>query len=257
VEFGAEVSITYVMGGLARDYGPEGESPYSGDLEGLALHWLEVAEATRMPFDPRLWTEGPIASTYPACLALRAAAEQRGDRAYLRALREGLMCFRRKLDTREALVEEARRAGLDVPRFRIALDSHGTVEEFGNDLERTCTVPDGAPEDKIVDAGDGRKRVTFPTIELMGEDGRAHWVFGYSPYEDLRDAALAAGASPLGEDAPTVLDALKRFGRLATAEVEAVCNLPEPKAAAELWAMAAEWRVKPLRVLTGHLWEVA
>ena len=69
-----------------------------------------------MPVDPRLWTEGPIRSTYPACMAVKAAAEQGPEAAgrYLRALREGLLCFRRKLDAKEALVEEARGAGLDV-----------------------------------------------------------------------------------------------------------------------------------------------
>ena len=86
-----------------------------------------------MPVDPRLWSEGPIRSTYPACMAVKAAAEQGADAAarYLRALREGLMCFRRKLDAPEALVEEARAAGLDVARFRIDLGSNAIVEAFG------------------------------------------------------------------------------------------------------------------------------
>ena len=44
---------------------------------------------------------------------------------------------------------------------------------------------------------------------------------------------------------------------MATAEVEAVCGLPGPRASAELWALAADWKVKPVRVLTGWLWEPA
>jgi hypothetical protein len=36
-----------------------------------------------------------------------------------------------------------------------------------------------------------------------------------------------------------------------------VCGLPEPRAQAELWRMASEWQVKPTRVLTGYLWELA
>src|SRR5215210_858615 len=103
----------------------------------LVEEWLEVADEGGMPIDPRLWTEGPIASTYPACMAAKAASEQGEEAAhrYVRTLREGLMCFRRKLDTTEALVEEARRARLDVERFRIDLASNATVEAFGNDLE--------------------------------------------------------------------------------------------------------------------------
>src|SRR5436305_3665105 len=126
-EFGDGLSWTYVMGGLARDY----QSPSYEDAEagiggtrgvypGLIAHWMDVADAGRMPIDPRLWVEGPIATTYPACMAVKAAQEQAedGGYGYLRTLREGLLCFRRKLDTTEALVEEARRAGLSVERVR-------------------------------------------------------------------------------------------------------------------------------------------
>jgi hypothetical protein len=72
----------------------------------------------------------------------------------------------------------------------------------------------------------------------------------------LRAAALAAGAAPDG-GLPGVEDALRRFGRMATPEVAAVCDLPGPRAAAELWRLASEWRVRPDRVLTGELWAAA
>jgi putative protein-disulfide isomerase len=91
MEFGTDLSVTYVMGGLARQF---------DDPASMIVPWLDVSERSRMPLDPRLWSEGPISSSYPACMAVKAAAEQ-GDEAagrYLRTLREGLMCFRRKLD---------------------------------------------------------------------------------------------------------------------------------------------------------------
>jgi putative protein-disulfide isomerase len=244
VEFGEEVSFTYVMGGLARQYEPR-------DAGERIVEWLERAGQGGMPLDPLLWREGPIQSTYPACMAVKAAAEQGRPGDYLRSLREGLMCFRRKLDTSEALVEEARRAGLDVERFRIDLQSHAIVEAFGADLEEARSIPSQAQgHDGVAAGGD---RVVFPTLRF-GEDG---WVFGPQPYEAYREAAIAAGAQPAGADPPDVLDALGRFGRMATAEVEAVCELPGPRAHAELWTLAADWKVKPLRVLTGWLWEPA
>jgi predicted DsbA family dithiol-disulfide isomerase len=223
VEFGADLSITYVMGGLAREY----EAPY----ESRVMEWLEHAGRSGMPFDPRLWTEGPIRSTYPACMAVKAAAEQGPEAAgrYLRALREGLMCLRRKLDAKEALVEEARGAGLDAARFRIDLESNAIVEAFGADLEAT--------------RAHGRELPFF----VVGDEAIA--VGG------LRAAVLRAGAGPAGEPWPDVPAALARFGRMATPEVEAVCDLPGPRANAELWRLAAEWRVRPVRVLTGMLWE--
>jgi hypothetical protein len=192
-----------------------------------------------MPIDPRLWRDGPIGSSYPACMAVKAAAEQGEGAAgrYLRAVREGLMCFRRKLDTTEALVEEARAAGLDVERFRIDLGSHAIVEAFGNDLEETRA---------------GGEPIALPSVAFGGREPVA-----LRSYDELRAAALDAGATGIDAPAPGVLDALRRFGRMATAEVAAICNLPGPRAPAELWRLAAEWQVKPLRVVTGELWEAA
>ncbi len=38
---------------------------------------LELAgDASGIPVDPRLWLEGPPSSPYPACIAVKAAAEQ-------------------------------------------------------------------------------------------------------------------------------------------------------------------------------------
>jgi predicted DsbA family dithiol-disulfide isomerase len=250
-EFGAGVSWSWVMVGLSREI--------PADTRGLALHWLGVAERSGMPIDPLLWKESPIASTYPACMAVKAAAEQ-GEVAatrYLRVVREGLMCLRRKLDTTEALVEAAREAGLDVERFRSALGSHGIVEAFGADLEESRAVPDAAREADQVAVGEGGERVSIPSAVFIGEEGDRHWWFGPGSYEGLRTTALAAGASAVGDERPGVLDALRRFGRMATLEVEEVCGLPGPRTHAELWRLASEWQVKPLPALTGHLWELA
>lgn len=237
VEFGGSLHWTYVMGGYARDF--------QGVYPGVMGHWLDLADEGGMPFDPRIWDEGPIASTYPACMAVKAASEQASDSgyAYLRALREGLMCRRRKLDTTEALVEEARAVRLDVERFRLDLSSNAIVEAFGNDLEATRNPPEGEP-------------LALPTMVFTGGDGERRLVSGAEPWERYRDAALAAGAEP-GAERPSVIEALRRFGRMATKEVEVVCGLPGPRAHAELWRLAGEWEVRPVPVLTGHLWEPA
>ena len=238
------------MGGLARDYTNTREA-----LDARLAHWLDIADRGEMPIDPRLWRESAIGSSYPACMAVKAAAEQAADGGYryLRAVREGLMCFRRKLDTTEALVEEARRAGLDVERFRLDLASNATVEAFGNDLEETRTPPEGAH----VTSSSGPERISFPSVLFVGEDGARHGAWEFHSYDELRAAAVAAGAEPVGGPPPGVLEALARFGTMATAEVAAVCALPGPRAPAELWRLASEWQVRPVRVVTGELWERA
>lgn len=265
VEFGETLEWTWVMGGLARDYGQGYEDAEAGvtgrevPYPRLMAHWLDVADATRMPLDPRLWTEGPIRSTYPACMAVKAAAEQSPEAAYayLRAVREGLLCFRRKLDNTEALVEEARTARLDVERFRRDLASNAIVEAFGADLEEARTVPEAARAEGQVKEGQGRERVSFPSVTFAGEKGECRAVFGHRPYEEYRAAVEGAGGRASDGEPPGVMEALARFGRMATRELEVVCELAEPRAAAELWRLACDWRVRPVRVLTGWLWERA
>ncbi|HEV2724395.1 MAG TPA: DsbA family protein [Thermoleophilaceae bacterium] len=249
VEFGDELQWTFVMGGLAREF----------ESEGLVPHWLDAAAESGMPTDPRAWYEGPIRSSYPACMAVKAAQEQGPDLAarYLRALREGIVALRRKLDTREALVEEARGVGLDVERFRIDLGSHAIVEGFGGDLEESREVPDVVREaDKVrCSASVGEERVPFPTFRFEG-DG-VHWTCGFRPHSALREAALAAGARPSDRPRPDVMGALDGFGRMAVPEVAAVCDLPALRAEVELARLALDWRVRPVPVGCGRLWEPA
>jgi len=83
-----------------------------------------------------------------------------------------------------------------------------------------------------------------PAIEL-GDVVLQGWV----EYDELRAAALAAGAEPDGAGPPPVEDALQRFGSMTAVEVGAVCSLPGPRAPAELWSLAAEWRAREDRGL--------
>ena len=241
-DLGESLRFTYVMCGMAREF---------GDPETLIGEALGAAERSGMPVDPRLWLEAPPGSSFPACIAVEAAAEQGDPAAYLRRLREGLLCRRRKLDTTEALVEEARAVpGLDAQRFRIDLGSHATLEAFGADLDRAAAV---APEHHA----EGADRVKLPSLEFHGVGGAVHGVYGFAAYEELRAAALASGAEPSGSPHPSVQDALRHFGTMASAEVAAVCELPGPRAPAELWRLATEWRIKSERVGSGELWTLA
>lgn len=235
-EFGDGVAITYVMGGLAREFRKPAVT---------AEHQLDAMAASGMPGDPRVWLSRPPSSSYPACLAVKAAAEQGLDGPYLRRVREAWMCERRKLDNPDALTDVARSVdGLDVERFAVDLGSNAIVERFGADLERTRAA---APEHH----GELR-RVPFPSFEAGGRG-----VYDEGDPAALVALARAAGAEPAGGAAPSVEEALRRFGRMATPEVAVVCELPGPRAAAELWRLAAEWQARPERYAAGELWSLA
>ena len=221
VEFGEQVRITYVMAGMAREI---------ADPVAELRRWLDVAAETGMPCDPRLWLEAPLRSSYPACIAVKAAAEQGLDAPYLRRLREGIACERRRLDHPEALLAAAREIpGLNADRFAVDLESNAIVEAFGADLERAR------------EAG-----ATSGTFALDGTP---------VPAADLRRAIVDAGAAP--GLLPSVEEALRRWPNTATPEVAAVCDLPGPRAPGELWRLAAEWRARHRGFLAGDLWSPA
>jgi putative protein-disulfide isomerase len=241
VEFAEGLEITYVMGGLAREF--------KRPLETMR-HVLDAADGSGMPVDPRLWLDSPPSSSYPACQAVKAAAEQGLDGPYLRLVREGLMVDRLKLDSAEALVGVARRVpGMDVGRFDIDLHSHATAEAFAADLDLTRSA---APETHTETV----RRVPLPSFEFRSDGDLVRGAYEEVDPAVLAAAAMAAGAPPHAAR-PGVEEALRRFGRMATPEVAVACDLPGPRAAAELWRLATEWRVRAERALTGELWQPA
>lgn len=260
-EFDGELGFRWVMGGLARRFDPEWvrEHGLPGGDPGaaMALHWLDVAARSGMPWDPLLWAESPPASSYPACMAVKAACEQGWEAGYryLRRLREGLMCERRKLDHAEALQAQAGPAGLDAERFRIDLSSHAITEAFAADLEEVRDVPAAARGKSVAAAGQGKERLPLPSAVFIGAEGSRAGVWGWQPYEAYREAAEAAGARRVNEEPLEPLAVVHRFGRAATREVVELSGRPGPVVGAELWRAAAEWRLRPASSLIGELWE--
>jgi predicted DsbA family dithiol-disulfide isomerase len=239
-EFGDAVEIRPVMGGLAREF--------KRPLETMR-HWIDAGADSGMPVDPRLWLDAPPRSSYPACLAVEAAAEQGLAGAYLRRVREGLAYERRSLDSSEPLVDLARTVpGLDVERFRIDLGSNAIVERFGADLDRTRS--------EGVHLRGERPRVSFPSLQVIGPAGE-RWAYDTADPDAwvvaVRDAGYAATVEPRLDP----VAALRRFGPMATPEVAAVCGLPGPTAPAELWRLAAAWQVRAERRVSAEVWTAA
>jgi putative protein-disulfide isomerase len=242
---GDALELRWVVVGLARTL---------DDPAALALAALDAADASGMPVDPRVFLRDPPASTYPAGLAVHAVSEQVDPSRYLRRLREAILLERRRMDRADALLDAAREIlaaepGLDLERLRVDFGSNAIVERFGEDLERARAVDPAHHEP-------GTGRVRLPSLEVLDDDGGVHGAYGTWRWEDWKAAVEAAGAQ-LDGAAPPVEEALRRHGPLATPEVAALCDLPGPLAAAELWRLATEWRAQSRRVLGGELWSAA
>ena len=254
-EFEGELEFVWVMGGLTRSY-------ERADILKLVSQWLDDAAEGGMPCDPRIWTENPLESTYPACQAVKAATEQGWEAGYryLRTLREGIMFERRKLDHSDALIAAAGRARIDRQRFEVDLRSHAITEAFGADLEEVRNPPREARDAGAIHrSSKGRERISFPSALFVGEDGSRGAVWGSDSVDPkkMRDAALAAGVKEVNDGSLQPLDAIRRFGRCATRELELLAEKPLPVLEAELWAMARDWKLKPVSALTGTIWEPA
>jgi predicted DsbA family dithiol-disulfide isomerase len=277
-EFGDQVAITYVISGM-------------GGAQPDPREWLEAAATSGMPVDPRGIMADPPASTNPAGLAVKAVAEQADPEPFLRRLREAIFLERHRLDRGGALLDVARETtpALDIETLRIAFGSHGPVEALGADFERAA----GSPRPALWIGGDRASAADAPGAPAAADVGAASPVSapaagaaapadagaaspvappatgaraagsapavavvdGRAPYAEWRSALLAAGAEARDGALP-IEDALRRFGPCTTAEIAALCDLPGPRAPAELWRLALEWRVRPRHVLGGESWEL-
>ncbi len=241
-EFAGSLRWTYVMSGMRSELEDETQ---------VALQALEASESSGMPVDVRLWLRDPPRSSHPACIAVKAAAEQGDPGPYLRRLREAVLCRQRKLEGADELVAEARAVPqLALERFKLDLGSNAILEKFGSDLGLAQSV-------SADHHAEGSDRVKLPSVEFHGPNGAEHGTYGYSEYAELREAAQAAGAVPTGSPPPPMTEALRDLGPMAAVEVASVCDMPAPVATAELWRMATEWKAKPERLGTGELWTPA
>ena len=193
-EFGVALDCRYRMAGMIADWGS-----YSDPLNSVSRPlqmgpiWREAQHLAGVAVDDRIWVEDPPASSYPACLAVKAAELQSADAAdlYLRRLREAVMTQRCNIARREVLVELAEELAAAAPD---RLDA----ERLGRDLDGQA-ARDALRED-IKEAryrGIGR----FPTLTLRPPGGTGILLVGYRPYEALL-CALARIAPDLASVRP-------------------------------------------------------
>lgn len=198
-ECDGQVRRRYRMGGMIANWGSFADPVNSIHRPGhVGAYWYFVRQTTDVVLDERLWVEDPPESSYPACLAFKAAERQGhavADR-FLRQLRQAAMTERRNIARREVLLALARESSepgdgkptLDLPQFVADLDAPATLEAFREDLRETRY------------RGIGR----FPTFTMHGPGGRGVMLVGYRPYDTLHEAlARVRQHLPHGEEAET------------------------------------------------------
>lgn len=223
-EMGDRISWRYVLGGLLPDWRSFNDPLHSVSRPSqMGPLWYEVRHLTGMPVDERIWIEDPPGSSYPACVAVKAAGRQGAGagEACLRRLREAVLLERRNVARHDVLSELAQELAprLDPDRFLHDLQSEEALEAFREDLK------------DVAYRGMGR----FPAFVLRGESGRAVALVGYRPYDLFREA-LAAVAPDLAPER-TASDPLAyalSWGSITAAEVAEAVERPTAEVAREL-----------------------
>lgn len=180
-EFAGQIAWRSVMAGLIPSW-EQFDDPLNAVSHPAQMGplWLQARHMTGAPVAERIWALDPPASSYPACIAVKAAETQgaAAGEAYLRRAREAAMLEGRNIGRREVLLALADELGdrglLDPARFGEALGGPAALEAFREDLRDV----------RYRDLG------RFPTLIMRREDGPALLLVGYRPYPALR-AALA------------------------------------------------------------------
>jgi len=210
-ELAGRLAWRYVLGGLLPDWQSFNDPLHSVHRPAqMGPSWYEVRHLTGMPIDERVWIEDPPASSYPACLAVKAAARQGEavEEACLRRLREAVMLERRNVARREVLLELF--GELAGPPF------HALPARFQRDLGSEEVL--AAFREDLKDAG-YRGIGRFPAFVLRAE-GRAVLLVGYRPYGVFREAlaAVAPGLEP-ARTADDPESYARHWGSITAAEV--------------------------------------
>ena len=177
-EFAGKVQWRYCMGGMLPAW-----RNYTDTLHAISKPiqmgpvWLEAKQVTGAFIDDKIWFRDPPASSYPACVAVKSAAQQseKAASAYLKAIRKAVMNNGQNIAKKEVLVAVANQLALEDPSFNAALFERQlsdplVIAAFKKDLEETAT----------------RQVQRFPSLLISYTNaGRKLLLTGYRPYEAL------------------------------------------------------------------------
>ena len=182
-EYGKQITWRYRMGGMISGWDGFND-PLSSVSRPAQMGplWLQARHLSGMPIKDQIWIEDPPSSSYPACMAFKAARLQspKAGEQYLRRLREAVMLECRNIARREVLLELAQALAdeqpncLDVTRFSADFENGEAQRTFREDLQ----------EVRYRDIG------RFPTLTLCRQDGHGVLIVGYRPYKALHTALL-------------------------------------------------------------------
>lgn len=242
--YGDRLEVEYRMGGTFSDVGAW-MSEYGVD-EASTVDWIRGSVAlSGNPLDPEFLRKTGVTSTYPACLAFKAAQRQDPAKAE-RYFRRMMQAFQVQAlpPTQESLLVLAREVGLDATRLRADMTSKAVETAFADDRKEM-----------------ERMGANFLTLDVAagGRSEAKSEVFTSAPFEEIIDRLVPG----LPKRSPAdILEYLEKLKAPATShEVAEVFHIAAEDAERRLtaleragvlertqWAGAGFWTAKDLRM---------
>lgn len=168
-----KLDYRYCMGGLLPTWKHYNDSVNSVTRPlQMGPVWMHAKQLSGMPIDQNIWMRDPPASSYPACVAVKAAAMQstEAEENLLRLLREEVMLNGGNIAKKEVLFNVAKRL--------VNIDKDFDLEKF----EQDCVGNEAMDAFRKDLAEVQMKRIScFPSLVVKNKD-KAILIAGYHPY---------------------------------------------------------------------------
>ncbi len=137
IEYGDEIDIEVRMGGLLEswEYYQPTNSTMPKDLY-LSEMWTNLGRKYGVIMDGKIWTDYPIQSSFPACIAYYAAKKQGNKKAlhFLHTLREMVFLQHKDISKEHHVISAAIQCKLDLGQFVTDYKSGIAELDFKRDL---------------------------------------------------------------------------------------------------------------------------
>lgn len=214
-----KIKWRYRMGGLIPNW-DSFQDPLNSVNRPLQMGplWLEAKYKSGMPIKDTVWFQNPPKSSYPACIAVKAAELQSPIAAenYLRRVREAVMMQGKDISDWQVLQQ----IGEDLQQVNPdLLDSEKLNEDMGSQAARKAFE-----EDLLQVRLHNISR--FPTLTLRREgESNGLMIVGYRPYQALEEALqqVLPGLEPI-QHTTDELEYRRYWGSITERELKEVLN---------------------------------
>ena len=220
--YGDGIELVYKMGGMFDDMGEWMAENGVDSMEALKS-WVEDSDRQMgNPFNVRFVTDLKPASTWPACVAVKAAENQGRElgEEFYRGLMEAVQVFGKNGSDQIVQAQVAQRVGLDVDKFQSDLGHRRSKQRFLSDKNEMTRA----------------KGHFYALIVVNTKTGRSKMVSGYQaePYERAID--ILTGGKLWKKTPIDLTEYLERRkgGLVGTREISTVFSIEEGEAVRRL-----------------------